>query len=255
MQIIEENDVSLLSHIIYVIYNTEDIDRMRYQILKLIKYAVPFDTANFYLIETGPGNTQKLTKLVNVNTLKNPNVEGILNEYAEKCQDIDRTHWLCEARKNIAYRTTDFLSAETLEDTDYYKEMFVPYNVHFGAQVVLTHNDTCVGLLTCFRAKDQPNFSDREIFFLDCLKDHLSIRLYQSIVRADKIANYQSEIYMRKYNLTMRESEILDMLFLGLTDEAIAEQLFIAQNTLRKHIYNLFGKLGIKHRWQLYFLN
>lgn len=50
MDRIEKNEVSLLSHIIYTIYNTPDIAQMRLEVLQLLKYAVPFDTANFFLI-------------------------------------------------------------------------------------------------------------------------------------------------------------------------------------------------------------
>jgi len=252
MKVIEKNDVSLLSHIIYTIYNTEDIDHMRLEFLKLIKYAIPFNTANFFLVESGT-DKHVLTKPVNVNNLRNSKVEGVLKDYMEKCSDLDCTHWLCDARKNMAYKTTDFLSEAALENTIYYKEMFAPYDIHYGAQVILAYNNTCVGLLTCFRSKDSSNFTDKEIFFLDCLKEHLSIRLYQSMI-LNKVSGYNSIEYIKKYNLTQRESEILELLFQGLANEVISEKLFISDNTLRKHMYNLFNKLGIKHRWELPFV-
>jgi DNA-binding CsgD family transcriptional regulator len=253
MEIIEKNDISLLSHIIYTIYNTENIDHMRLEILKLLRYAVPFDTANFFLVESDADNKQMLTRPINVNTLINSKVEGVLKDYMEKCSELDCTHWVCAANKNRAYRTTDYLSEATLENTDYYKEMFSPYDVHYGAQLVLAYNNTCVGLLTCFRSKKAPNFLDKEIFYFDCLKEHLSIRLYQSAIQ-NKTSGYHSAEYIKKYNLTQKESEILVLLFEGLTNESISEKLFISGNTLRKHMYNIFNKLGIKHRWELTFL-
>lgn len=253
MELIEKNDISLLSHIIYTVYNTEDIHDMRLEVLNLIKYAIPFDTANFFLVQPGADHRLVLTSPVNVNSLKNAKVEGVLKEYMEKCSELDCTHWLCGAKKNIAYKTTDFLSEATLESTDYYKEMFSPYNVHYGAQVVLAYNNTCVGLLTCYRSKSSPNFSDKEIFYLDCLKEHLSVRLYQSADRF-KALSQSPAASIKKYALTHRESEILSLLLLGLPNDAIAQKLFVSDNTLRKHIYNLFNKLGIHHRWELHFI-
>ena len=62
------------------------------------------------------------------------------------------------------------------------------------------------------------------------------------------------EGYRQKYDLTPREYEILVLLFNGLSNDQIVQKLFISENTLRRYIYNLFSKLGIQERWQLYFL-
>ena len=254
MQTIEKNDMSLLSHIIYKIYNIENVDDMRLEVLNLIEYAIPYYSAVFWLVEIGQDGTHVLVRPKNViKNAKKSEIESVVNEYAKNCKDLDCTHWLCNAKRGIAYKTTDFFSEEAFEHTEYYKKMFLPYNIHYGAQAVLTHNNTCVGLLTCFRSKESENFSDKEIFFLDCLHDHLSFRLYQSVMPGDK-SNYNPNTIARKYILTQRESEILELLFLGLDNEEIADKLFISENTLRKHMYNLFNKLNIKHRWELYFI-
>lgn len=250
---IENNNVSLLSHIIYNIYNIENPNQMRREVMELLKYAVPFDTANFFLVKSDPSLKYTLTDLVNVNSLKNPDIDAVLKKYMEECYTIDNTHWVCNAKKAIVYRATDYLSESALENSNYYKEMFLPYDLHFGAQIVLAYNDTCVGLLTLFRSKKQPNFSDTDIFYLDNLKDHLSIRLYQSKVQKST-GPHNSATYIEKYKLTPRECEIMDLLFQGLTNESIAESLFISENTLRRHLYNLFNKLNIKHRWELFFI-
>ena len=157
MNKIEKNDIRLLSHMIYTIYSTEDLRQMRLEFLKLLKYIIPFDTANFFLVNSDPDCNYTLTDPVNVNSLKNPDVAGVLKEYMEHCFEIDSTHWLCNTKKSIAYRSTDFLSEASLENTQYYREMFLPFDLHFGAQAVLAHNDDCVGLLTLFRSKESPN--------------------------------------------------------------------------------------------------
>lgn len=254
MDRIEKNEVSLLSHIIYTIYNTPQIAQMRLEVLKLLKYAVPFDTANFFLVQAEDETNYTLTDLVNVNSLKNPDIDAVLKKYMTTCFDIDNTHWLCTTKKSIAYRSTDFLSEEALENTEYYKEMFVPYDLHFGAQIVCAHEGVCLGLLTLFRSKDLPNFSDKEIFFLDSLKDHLSVRLYEAHTAGTCAGGTPISWFEDTYSLTHREREILELLFEGLENEKIAEKLCISENTLRRHIYNLYGKLRIQHRWQLHFL-
>lgn len=249
---IEKNEVQLLSHIIYTIYNTKNGKQMRKEVLELLQYAVPFDTANFFLVKADASGNDCLTDLVNVNCLKNPDVSAVLNRYMQECSTIDATHWLCKTNKSITYRVTDFLSEETLENTDYYKEMFVPHGLHYGAQTVLAHNERCLGLLTLFRTKEGPNFSDKEIFYLDNLKDHLSVRLDQR--EEAPTASRDPAALTERYDLTRREAEVLDLLYAGCTNETIADKLYISENTLRRHLYNLYSKLHIKHRWELFFL-
>lgn len=48
--------------------------------------------------------------------------------------------------------------------------------------------------------------------------------------------------------LTRRELEILDFIAQGLSNNAIAERLFLALTTIKGHNQNIFGKLGVKRR-------
>ena len=51
--------------------------------------------------------------------------------------------------------------------------------------------------------------------------------------------------------LTGREKEILEEVGNGLTNKQIADRLYITENTVKKHITNLLGKLGVKHRVEM----
>ena len=50
--------------------------------------------------------------------------------------------------------------------------------------------------------------------------------------------------------LTERECEILNELRCGATNMDIARALFISENTVRTHLYNVFRKLSVKNRTQ-----
>ncbi|MGL5699978.1 MAG: LuxR C-terminal-related transcriptional regulator, partial [Kluyvera sp.] len=50
--------------------------------------------------------------------------------------------------------------------------------------------------------------------------------------------------------LTERECEILNELRHGATNMDIARALFISENTVRTHLYNVFRKLSVKNRTQ-----
>jgi DNA-binding NarL/FixJ family response regulator len=48
--------------------------------------------------------------------------------------------------------------------------------------------------------------------------------------------------------LTERETEVLDLVARGLTNQAIAERLFLSDKTVRNHVSNIFAKLGVTDR-------
>lgn len=255
MGTIEKNHMNLLSHIIYVIYNTADFDQMRREVINLLKSVVPFNNANFFRIEHREDGKEILSDLLNVNFLPNPDseIDHILDRYMKEYAELDSLHWLYIAKRPLAYRTSDYLSDDEFENTTYYKEFYEPFHVHHSAQMVFASGGRCLGLLSLFRAKDQPNFTDTEIFFLSTIIDHMSVRLRQEKQKSQSFMQDYSS-YMRKYDLTRRECEILKLLFEGKENDVIANELFIAENTLRRHIYNMYSKMGIKSRWELHYL-
>ena len=52
--------------------------------------------------------------------------------------------------------------------------------------------------------------------------------------------------------LSPREMEIVALLLEGKTNKEIGEQLFISSNTVKTHVKNIYGKLNISNRIQLY---
>lgn len=54
-----------------------------------------------------------------------------------------------------------------------------------------------------------------------------------------------------KYAITKREKEIISEICRGKTNQEIADTLFISLQTVKDHIHNIFGKVGVKNRIQL----
>ena len=49
-------------------------------------------------------------------------------------------------------------------------------------------------------------------------------------------------------DLSERELAVLRLMVMGLSNEQIAEQLYISRNTVRHHVHNILGKLGAANR-------
>jgi len=58
----------------------------------------------------------------------------------------------------------------------------------------------------------------------------------------------ESSLKKRKYYLTRREREILQLIAQGKTNKEISKMLFISTETVKSHIKNIFKKLNIKNR-------
>lgn len=50
--------------------------------------------------------------------------------------------------------------------------------------------------------------------------------------------------------LSEREVEVLQWLASGASNREIAQYLFIAESTVKRHVYNIFGKLNVRNRTQ-----
>ncbi len=55
---------------------------------------------------------------------------------------------------------------------------------------------------------------------------------------------------IEQFDLRLRELEILDLMARGLSNQEIADALFLSLNTVKSHNQNLFVKLEVKRRTQ-----
>lgn len=65
------------------------------------------------------------------------------------------------------------------------------------------------------------------------------------------VAGKLTEACKKNYGITAREAEIIERLLDGLTNQELADLMFISKKTIENHIYNIFQKMGVKNRIQL----
>lgn len=59
-----------------------------------------------------------------------------------------------------------------------------------------------------------------------------------------------NEKNIKKLNISKREQEVLVLLGKGLSNQEIADQLYVSQSTIKTHTSRLFEKLDVKNRTQ-----
>ena len=97
------------------------------------------------------------------------------------------------------------------------------------------------------------DFNHDEVFLVDTLKEHMAYRLWQQ--RQNRIQFGEKltvSAATEKFGLTRQEHNILHLLMEGKDNSFICDYLSISINTLKKHILNIYRKLGIRNRVQLF---
>ena len=239
-----KNELMLLSGLIYKIYTIEDSRRMRKSVLESLKMLIDSDISTFELAsETKPYH---VTDPVGLGTS-----ERHMQHYLSEVQEYDYGRWTYAAPSGGVYRETDFMSTEARVKTPYYQNFFKPENIHYSAMLVIIRNQIFLGCLALFRSKEKADFTDRDLFILNMLQDHLGWRLEE-----DKKAGKETSVsfptqqeLMNQFKLTARESQIADLLVRGASHTDICSQLHITYNTFKKHTANIYRKLNV-HSWR-----
>lgn len=242
MRGLETNDWIILNSIIYKIYTTESFNEMRRQFLDQMKMAMDFDSADFYLA-AGDGSRR----------LSDPVTFNCDEDLSQTFDEQDYSRGIMYSGKSIVYRETDIISDEARVQTEYYRHVYRPNNWHFSLQMIIAREKRFLGVVTFYRTIGKDNFQYDDIFMLDMLKDHLAFRLYQNMRDGGPMEEKLTvSAAAERYELTKRENVILKLLMNGRDNGEICGELTISINTLKKHILNIYRKLGIKNRVQMF---
>ncbi|MGB4661340.1 MAG: helix-turn-helix transcriptional regulator [Mobilitalea sp.] len=242
MNHLETSDWLVLNNLIYKIYSTNDLSEMRKTLLEQLKMVIDFDSADFFL---GKKNgTKGLEGLVSYNCD---------TDTSAQYDELDYSRGIMYTGKSMVYRESDIISEDKRKQTEYYQKVYRPNNWHYSLQMVIAKEKKFLGVITFYRTIGKDDFNYDDIFLLDMLKDHIALRLYQTTINeafeADKLTVHQT---VEKHQLTKREETIIRLLINGLDNDVICEELSISPNTLKKHILNIYRKLGINNRIQMF---
>jgi DNA-binding CsgD family transcriptional regulator len=84
--------------------------------------------------------------------------------------------------------------------------------------------------------RTRPDFSAEELLLAELLRPHL-----QAGEQAARRA-------VARAGLTSREREVIDLVTAGATNAAVAEALVVSPGTVKKHLDNIYTKLGVSSR-------
>jgi DNA-binding CsgD family transcriptional regulator len=155
------------------------------------------------------------------------------------------------------FRQSDLIPPAKWERTRVYRDVWQPKNMFWGLFISLVHKDCPLAIIGLQREKARDDFSPRDIYVMNTLKDPLERKYYSLLenkhgaagnaIYTDRIIKTAAE-----FNLTKRETEIVALMCSGKSGEDACQQLFITHATLSKHLSNIYAKTHVRNRTQLY---
>jgi DNA-binding CsgD family transcriptional regulator len=172
--------------------------------------------------------------------------EGDANDDKEWFWRIVDEHPLCRHQQAYAdfsaTRLSDVISRPRLVNSRVYAEWFRPLGIEAELEVGITRSRVRTRNFVLDRAHG--DFSARDRAVLELLRPHLR-RIHEMTELRRAAGASQSDDLER---LTAREAEILELVAAGLTNAAIAERLWVSPGTVKKHLENVYAKLGVANR-------
>lgn len=151
-----------------------------------------------------------------------------------------------------AARMTDVIGSGDYHELPIYREYFRPSGVEHMLDIGLPAGPARHRSLLFFREMGVSDFSARDRVVLDTLRPHFAgiearamLRRRLSEVAADgTIEGHRAT----SAQLTAREKEIVVLVGQGKTNAQIAAELWVAPSTVKKHLENVYGKVGVGSR-------
>lgn len=248
----EKNEFLLFNEIIYRLNTAVDLDDLRRALLVQIRMLIPFAAASVITIELDP-----VTHLL---THRDPlclpeRFTAMEEEWIAK-SDEDRALWHSHAPESVIVRDSEMWERdEERLASPSYRDVYARYGVYDVLQMNIAYQNERMALLTLYRTREGGAFTDRDVFFLRALSNHIDLAYHERLHRGAAAARPAEPEPLRalaaRCGLTRREEEIVGLIFRDRSNEEILATLYIARNTLMKHLQNIYRKCGVSSRWEL----
>jgi DNA-binding CsgD family transcriptional regulator len=158
-----------------------------------------------------------------------------LRRYEDWYQFRDPMTFELRARRR-ATLVDEVIPRDKLVRTEFYNDFLARDGLHHGVNMFIFDGQRDLGDLRIWRARDRPEFGERDLDLLDALEPHLR----RALLRGAGCGG-----------LTPREHEVAALVARGCTDRDIARILGIGFGTVRTHITNAMSKNGCSNRAEL----
>lgn len=247
-----ERDWRLILESIYRIDSTCNVWDFECETLRCLRQLIPCTQGTFFIYE---GVDEEGVPLLTDSVA----VDGMKARYLDRFMSGDYAgdkyfRGLVFFRNNPVFRDSDLMPESYRVESKLYKDIYEPQGIYWGLRAFLACRGKLVGNISLFNAKEAGDFRDKDVELLDLLEPHISLKLWHLQENAARSASDRPDLgkVMMEHSLTVRETEVLQLIISGMDDHAIAAKLSISFSTFKKHLSNIYKKLGVSNRIQLY---
>jgi len=123
-----------------------------------------------------------------------------------------------------------------------YQDFLKPMGILHDVDMFFRSETEIVAILTILRTDSQGEFSDAELKLLENLQPYMEYALNTSYLPA-RFEERQSA--QDKYQMTVRELDVLEFAMSGANNKIIAQQLGLSLPTVRTHLQHIFKKAKV----------
>lgn len=231
----------------------DDINAIRSLILDEIRKIIWFDTANFWLYPPVHGWEQHVVIDTPVKSL---------NSYLHHYANSDEFHLTYNNSNITIARSTELLDySRWTRHSAYYYDFLHSNHIYYLLAFDIKDNSRTYGAICLHRERCNRDFSEQDRNQLATLYPHLVNRFkweYEKQVLMTQLSNEAfpaSNILSDRFSfLTERERSVVQQVTSGASNLEVSKSLGISVNTVKMHLQNIFTKLDIHRRNQLYHL-
>lgn len=251
METLREKEWITLNKVILEIYSIENMAQFAPHILQICKNLVPYDMG-YFLIYDEQGNCLVKDGYSAAEGMNEELFASYLSEYYAKDY---LQYFLSLFKESACYRDTDIMEEHLRSKTVFFCEFMKPNGISYGSGCVLWKDKSMLGILNFFRSERLGDFTEKEMFILNMICNHLAQKLYQLYLAKKKCTQDEMSNKMRRFagamGMTNRETESFILLMTGHSNQEIADHLTISLSTVKKHVVKIFDKCHVSSRGQM----
>ena len=228
---------------------TAPVDEFRHTVFEVMSEIAPFDCGISYVVKNNPEAKECLEPMAYKNAPVVPTTETILKaaELAHKSSVYSTLEW---QKSSQVFRDSDMFSDAFLSQTEIGRMVHDELGMSYACKVFLVHKGLLVGKFWLLRREESGNFTDKDIFRLRLMEPLITRRMYEFHPQNEK-GQQAEKVLIERFGLTDRERQITGLICRGMTNHQIADKLFCAEATVKKHISSIAKKMNVSNRTEI----
>ena len=244
---LKEAEWNTISNVLLELYTITELELLAKKLLGTIQMLVPF-SKGFFIFFDDEGNIDiKDSVFVGFD-------EKIISQYLNNYYEMDYLHYLYDFNhETTVYKDSVFLDDSVRQETEFFQKFMKPLDIPFGSGILIIKERRIIGIFNLFRSTRQGDFTEKDIYVLNVLKKHLE-NMLSTALRLNSAEKQQSSNIKRiveYFSLSVRESDVLMLILDGKSNCDISKKINVSLSTVKKHVYNIFNKVGVNSRTQL----